>query len=49
MKVLMAMLLLALTLGSARALIVNAGNSNAFTGSRGRAAVEAIAARAAAR
>jgi len=38
----------ALTLGSARALVVNAGNSNAFTGSRGRAAVEAIAARAAA-
>lgn len=28
--------------GSARALIVNAGNSNAFTGWRGRAAVEAI-------
>jgi glutamate N-acetyltransferase/amino-acid N-acetyltransferase len=38
----------ALTLGQARALVVNAGNSNAFTGSRGRAAVEAIAARAAA-
>jgi glutamate N-acetyltransferase / amino-acid N-acetyltransferase len=38
----------ALTLGRARALVVNAGNSNAFTGSRGRAAVEAIAARAAA-
>jgi glutamate N-acetyltransferase/amino-acid N-acetyltransferase len=38
----------ALTLGSARALVVNAGNSNAFTGNRGRAAVEAIAARAAA-
>ncbi|WP_419808033.1 bifunctional glutamate N-acetyltransferase/amino-acid acetyltransferase ArgJ [Sphingomonas sp.] len=37
----------ALTLGQARALVVNAGNSNAFTGSRGRAAVEAIAARAA--
>jgi glutamate N-acetyltransferase/amino-acid N-acetyltransferase len=37
----------ALTLGNARALVVNAGNSNAFTGSRGRAAVEAIAARAA--
>ena len=37
----------ALTLGSARALVVNAGNSNAFTGNRGRAAVEAIAARAA--
>src|SRR5690606_37267607 len=38
----------ALTLGRARALVVNAGNSNAFTGNRGRAAVEAIAARAAA-
>ena len=38
----------ALTLGHARALVVNAGNSNAFTGSRGRAAVEAIAARTAA-
>ena len=38
----------ALTLGQARALVVNAGNSNAFTGSRGQAAVEAIAARAAA-
>ena len=37
----------ALTLGHARALVVNAGNSNAFTGNRGRAAVEAIAARAA--
>ena len=37
----------ALTLGRARALVVNAGNSNAFTGHRGRAAVEAIAARAA--
>jgi glutamate N-acetyltransferase/amino-acid N-acetyltransferase len=37
----------ALTLGRARALVVNAGNSNAFTGSRGRAAVEAIAARVA--
>ncbi|AYJ85559.1 bifunctional glutamate N-acetyltransferase/amino-acid acetyltransferase ArgJ [Sphingomonas paeninsulae] len=37
----------ALTLGHARALIVNAGNANAFTGSRGRAAVEAIAARVA--
>jgi glutamate N-acetyltransferase/amino-acid N-acetyltransferase len=35
----------ALTLGEARALVVNAGNSNAFTGNRGRAAVEAIAAR----
>ena len=39
----------ALTLGSARALVVNAGNANAFTGARGRAAVEAIAARVAAR
>ena len=29
-------------IGSARALIVNAGNSNAFTGYRGREAVEAI-------
>ncbi len=38
----------ALTLGRARALVVNAGNSNAFTGHRGRAAVEAIAARTAA-
>lgn len=38
----------ALTLGSARALVVNAGNANAFTGRRGRAAVEAIAARVAA-
>jgi len=38
----------ALGLGQARALVVNAGNSNAFTGNRGRAAVEAIAARAAA-
>jgi glutamate N-acetyltransferase / amino-acid N-acetyltransferase len=37
----------ALVLGQARALVVNAGNSNAFTGSRGRAAVEAIAARTA--
>ncbi|MBB5713873.1 bifunctional glutamate N-acetyltransferase/amino-acid acetyltransferase ArgJ [Sphingomonas aerophila] len=37
----------ALVLGQARALVVNAGNSNAFTGDRGRAAVEAIAARAA--
>jgi glutamate N-acetyltransferase / amino-acid N-acetyltransferase len=33
--------------GKARALIVNAGNSNAFTGRRGRAAVEAITARVA--
>ncbi len=31
--------------GRARALVVNAGNSNAFTGARGRAAVEAIVAR----
>ncbi len=38
----------ALVLGRARALVVNAGNSNAFTGHRGRAAVEAIAARTAA-
>ena len=38
----------ALVLGQARALVVNAGNSNAFTGHRGRAAVEAIAARTAA-
>ena len=37
----------ALTLGQARALVVNAGNSNAFTGNRGRLAVEAIAARTA--
>ncbi len=37
----------ALVLGEARALVVNAGNSNAFTGNRGRAAVEAIAARTA--
>ncbi|WP_293881439.1 bifunctional glutamate N-acetyltransferase/amino-acid acetyltransferase ArgJ [Sphingomonas sp.] len=37
----------ALTLGHARALVVNAGNANAFTGGRGRAAVEAIAARVA--
>jgi glutamate N-acetyltransferase/amino-acid N-acetyltransferase len=37
----------ALTLGHARALVVNAGNSNAFTGHRGRAAVEAIAAKVA--
>ena len=37
----------ALVLGHARALVVNAGNSNAFTGERGRAAVEAIAARVA--
>ncbi|HVJ03015.1 MAG TPA: bifunctional glutamate N-acetyltransferase/amino-acid acetyltransferase ArgJ [Sphingomonas sp.] len=37
----------ALVLGQARALVVNAGNSNAFTGDRGRAAVENLAARAA--
>ncbi|MGN6277882.1 MAG: bifunctional glutamate N-acetyltransferase/amino-acid acetyltransferase ArgJ [Sphingomonas sp.] len=37
-----------LPLGTARALVVNAGNSNAFTGNRGREAVEAIAARVAA-
>jgi glutamate N-acetyltransferase/amino-acid N-acetyltransferase len=37
----------ALVMGEARALVVNAGNSNAFTGNRGRAAVEAIAARTA--
>ncbi len=37
----------ALTLGTGRALVVNAGNSNAFTGNRGRTAVEAIAARTA--
>ncbi len=37
----------ALPAGTARALVVNAGNSNAFTGHRGRAAVEAVAARAA--
>jgi glutamate N-acetyltransferase/amino-acid N-acetyltransferase len=34
--------------GQARALVVNAGNSNAFTGYRGRQAVEAVTARAAA-
>ena len=34
-------------LGKARALVVNAGNSNAFTGYRGREAVEAIMAQAA--
>jgi glutamate N-acetyltransferase/amino-acid N-acetyltransferase len=38
----------ALPLGRARALVVNAGNSNAFTGAKGRAAVEAITARVAA-
>ncbi len=35
------------TLGTARALIVNAGNSNAFTGHRGREAVEQIMAQVA--
>src|SRR3982751_57016 len=34
--------------GKARALVVNAGNSNAFTGYRGREAVEAISAKVAA-
>lgn len=34
--------------GKARALVVNAGNSNAFTGYRGREAVEAISSRVAA-
>jgi glutamate N-acetyltransferase / amino-acid N-acetyltransferase len=33
--------------GQARALVVSAGNANAFTGYRGRAAVEAVTARAA--
>jgi glutamate N-acetyltransferase/amino-acid N-acetyltransferase len=37
----------AIPLGSARALVVNAGNANAFTGHRGRTAVEAIAAKVA--
>ncbi len=37
----------ALVLGHARALVVNAGNANAFTGQRGKQAVEAIAARVA--
>ena len=35
----------ALTQGKARALVVNAGNANAFTGNRGRAAVDAITAK----
>ena len=35
----------ALPQGKARALVVNAGNANAFTGNRGRAAVEAITAK----
>ncbi len=39
----------ALPHGRARALVVNAGNSNAFTGARGRAAVEGIVADVAAR
>jgi len=34
--------------GKARALVVSAGNANAFTGQRGRAAVEAVTAKAAA-
>ena len=34
-------------LGSARAVVVNAGNANAFTGNRGRAVVEAIASKVA--
>ncbi len=38
----------ALADGGARALVVNAGNANAFTGRRGAAAVEAITARVAA-
>jgi len=37
----------ALSNGRARALVVNAGNANAFTGARGRVAVEAIVARVA--
>ena len=36
-----------LATGTARAVVINAGNANAFTGHRGRAAVEAIAARVA--
>ncbi len=39
----------ALATGSARALVVNAGNANAFTGQRGRAAVDAIVTRIAER
>ena len=39
----------ALVLGQARALVVNAGNSNAFTGDRGREAVENLVARVAGR
>lgn len=37
----------AIAMGQARAVVVNAGNANAFTGHRGRAAVEAIAAKVA--
>jgi glutamate N-acetyltransferase / amino-acid N-acetyltransferase len=37
-----------LTQGKARALVVSAGNANAFTGYRGRAAVEAVTAKVAA-
>jgi glutamate N-acetyltransferase / amino-acid N-acetyltransferase len=37
-----------LSQGKARALVVSAGNANAFTGYRGRAAVEAVTAKAAA-
>ncbi|WP_037521596.1 bifunctional glutamate N-acetyltransferase/amino-acid acetyltransferase ArgJ [Sphingobium yanoikuyae] len=37
----------AIPMGQARAVVVNAGNANAFTGHRGRAAVEAIAAKVA--
>ncbi|HWU73279.1 MAG TPA: bifunctional glutamate N-acetyltransferase/amino-acid acetyltransferase ArgJ [Sphingomonas sp.] len=37
----------ALVLGRARALVVNAGNSNAFTGDRGRHAVEGLVAKVA--
>ena len=35
--------------GKARGLVVSAGNANAFTGHKGRAAVEAVTAKAAAR
>lgn len=37
----------AIPMGQARAVVVNAGNANAFTGHRGRVAVEAIAAKVA--
>ncbi|MFD2427817.1 bifunctional glutamate N-acetyltransferase/amino-acid acetyltransferase ArgJ [Sphingobium scionense] len=37
----------AIPMGQARAVVVNAGNANAFTGHRGRAVVEAIAAKVA--